>query len=170
MKHDSCDRDSALKQLRKALGDRKLRIKWDKELLRLSPYILYAHRPPEGTTFWQQARIDDDDKVLDPETENWRTLLILKDDVFQFWPETSVASAGSESGKAGPITKAKGRGRPIACNDVHQAADRLSQQGRKLKGMPQKEREALVVEASGRCLRTVQKYLPSWLEKHRADA
>jgi hypothetical protein len=170
VEREGCDRSAALKQIRNALGDRKLRIKWEKEPLRLSQYILYAHQPPEGASFWQQADIGGDAKVLDPETENRRTLLILKDDVFELWPVPSVAAAASESGKVGPTIKAKDRGRPIACNDVHQAADRLSQQGRKLKDMPQKEREALVVEASGKCLRTVQKYLPSWLENQRADA
>jgi hypothetical protein len=102
--------------------------------------------------------------------ERLRTLLILKFSIFQIWPEPSAASAGSESGKAGPITKPKGRGRPSAEIDVHQAADRLSQQGYKLKDMPRKERQALVVEASRKCLRTVQEHLPSWLENHPVDA
>jgi hypothetical protein len=81
VEREGCERSAALKQIRNALSDRKLRIKWEKEPLRLSRYILYAHQPPEGASFWQQADIDDDAKVFDPETENRRTLLILKNDV-----------------------------------------------------------------------------------------
>jgi hypothetical protein len=96
--HDDCNRSTAWKQICDALSDRKLHIKWEKEPLRLSPYIVYVHRPPEGASFWQQADVDDNGKVFDLETDNRRTLLILRDDVFkndvfQLWPKPSAATA-----------------------------------------------------------------------------
>jgi hypothetical protein len=162
-KRDDCSRRAAKDQIRAALADNAIghsHLRWEDAA---------GDYPPIYCQFWQKASIRRG-QVFDPETRRWRKLLILKQSIFQIWPAPSATSAGSESGKPGPTRKAKGRGRPIACPDVHKAADRLSQQGRKLKDMPQKEREALVVEASRRCLRTVQKYLPSWLENHRADA
>ena len=172
VEREGCERSAALKQIRNALSDRKLRIKWEKEPLRLSRYILYAHQPPEGASFWQQADIDDDAKVFDPETENRRTLLILKDDVFALWPVPSVAAAASESGKVGPTIKAKGRGRPDAEIEIHRAIDRLLQRGFNVKNVLRKELVALVDRESGkrRKPRTIQKHISSWLEKHRTDA
>jgi hypothetical protein len=169
--HDRCDRRSALKQLRDALGDGKLHYEWAKERLRLSTYyLLYAHRPPKSANFWQRARIRGA-KVFDPETNIFRTLLILKDDIFQLWPKrpevASVASAGSESGQAGEATKAKGRGRPKVEKELHHAFDRLSQQGYSVKNTPWKQLEALIdAECSQKwSLRTKQKYKQSWLQK-----
>jgi hypothetical protein len=168
-KHDGCDRDSALKQLRGALGDRRLHNKWEDQRPNhaCEGMIISPDWPPDDASSWQQADIQvDTGKVFDPSRRRWRTLLILKDSVSQIWGDPSVASAGSESGKARPITKAKGRGRPGACNKVHQAADRISQRGLSVKETPRKEFVAQVAEESGMSVRTVQKYFPSWLEKH----
>jgi hypothetical protein len=140
---DGCDRRSALKQLRDALGDRKLHIKWDKERIRLSPYILYAHRPPEDASFWKQARIRSA-KVLDPETENYRTLLILKDDILQLWPDQSIATAAPQSGKGG---------RHGTGNEVDQGYDKLLRRlGDRLQKMAPMELAKLIAKESSKKL------------------
>jgi hypothetical protein len=149
-KHDGCDRRSALKQLRDALGDRKLRIKWDTERLRLNPYIVYAHRPPESASSWKQARIRGA-KVFDPETETWRTLLIHKDDIFQL-DLGSALSAASESGKAESITKAK-VGRHSIRNEFDQAYDRLWRRlGHRVQEMAPTELAGLIAKECGKKL------------------
>jgi hypothetical protein len=182
--HDGCDRRSALKQVRDALGDRRLHIKWDKERIRVSKYILYTHRPPEGASFWKQARIRGA-KVFDPETENWRTLLILKNDVFKLWPTpsdlASVATTASESGQATenanvvPVTKAKG-GAPSAKEEIYQALDKLShEKGHSVKDIVPRQRLAELVakecgkllgKSRGWTLGTVQDHIRSWPKKH----
>jgi hypothetical protein len=114
--HDGCGRHSAEKQIRDALGDRKLIGKWEdatadqlrRRLPTDAPFPVppgsadhgptqVPDRPPYKAGFWQQARIDGD-RVFDPETESWRTLLILKDSVFRLWSGPSVTSAGTKSG------------------------------------------------------------------------
>jgi hypothetical protein len=117
---DGCDRRSALRQLRDALGDRELHIKWeDQKLSDRKLYVKWEFQKaivwdPEGVlltnrlpaSFWRPARIRGA-KVFDPETKNWRTLLILKHDVLQLWKDRSdrggeaAASAASESRAAG---------------------------------------------------------------------
>ena len=159
-KHDGCNRASALKQICDALGDRKLHIKWQSEKpIHSDPEILVADWPPDDARAWQAAIIRRD-RVFDPWAKRWRTLLILKHSIFRLWPGPSA--------KAGPITKVKSPGRPSARNDIHQALDRLSQQGLGVRGTPRKELEAWVAEKCGKrwTLRTVQKYIPGWLENH----
>jgi hypothetical protein len=171
---DGCDRRSALKQLRNALGDRSLDIKW-KEYKR--PPIEYeglsaGYRPPGDPRFWQQARIRGAG-VFDQISKSWRTLLILKDDVFRLWPEPpDLPSASAESRQA--ITKAKG-GRPTAKEDISRALDKLSpEKGLRVKDMPLKELAARVARRCGKqlggsrgwSLRTVQRHIRSWLEEH----
>jgi hypothetical protein len=90
-------------QIRNALDDRKLIIKWEDatadQLRRRRPTdppamshpdglegsTLVPDRPPDKAGFWQQACIDGD-KVFDPETERWRTLLLRRLSVQQIWP------------------------------------------------------------------------------------
>ena len=83
-------------QIRNALDDRKLIIKWEDatadQRRRRRPTdpppmshpngvdqgpALVPDWPPNEAGFWQQARIDGD-KVFDPVTEHWRTLLLLR--------------------------------------------------------------------------------------------
>jgi hypothetical protein len=128
--------------------------------------------PPVDRQFWLvEARIRRG-RVFDPSAKRWRTLLIGKHSIFQVWPEPSAASAGSARGKADPITKARGRGRPDAEIEIHQAIDRVLQQGYNVKNMLRKELVALVYEECGKTRkpRTIQKHILSWLEKHQTDA
>jgi len=89
-------------QIRNALDDGRLIIKWedataDQRRRRLptdpppvaSPDwglgpMLVPDWPPHKGGFWQQARIDGD-KVFDPETERWRTLLVRRSSAQQIW-------------------------------------------------------------------------------------
>ena len=93
--HDGCDPRSALEQLCNAICDRKLRTKWEDRK--------WFDWEPGRASFWARICIRDA-KVADPETGEWRTVLVLKDDVLRIWPEPSLASAGSGSAKAGPTT------------------------------------------------------------------
>jgi hypothetical protein len=91
-------------QIRNALDDRKLIIKWEDATAdrrrRRRPTdpppmshpdgvdqgpTLVPDWPPNEVGFWQQARIDGD-KVFDSVTEHWRTLLLLRSSVQQIWP------------------------------------------------------------------------------------
>jgi hypothetical protein len=162
-KQDKCSWDEAKDQVRAALADNAIGpLRWEDE------------RPAEVSTapidrdFWQKADIRRDGSVFDRWRERSRTLLIAKHMIFQLWPQRSVASAGSKSAHAGPSTKAKGRGRPSAEIEVHQALDRLLQGGHNVKSMPRKKLVALVDEECGkrRKSRTIQKYISSWLKRH----
>jgi hypothetical protein len=179
-----CDRRSALKQLRNALGDRnalgypKLQTQWKKYK---PPPIEYeglraGYNPPEDARFWQKALIRRD-KVFDRICKCWRTLLILKEDVFRLWREPSVASVGSESGQAaendhvGPITKAK-IGRPSDKDQIYQALDHL-QRGHRVKEMAAEKLAKLVASHCGKQLgekrwdeRTVLGHIQIWREEH----
>ena len=146
--HDGCDRP-ALKQLCDALGDRKLRNKFEDEK--------WFDCLPERASFWQQARIRiDDAKVFDADAGEWRTLLVLEDDILRLWP----------------ITNAKGRGRPVVQDKIHEAFGQLFQDGPNLKAMSQKQRAKAVNEKCGEefDVRTVEKYFQSWLEKRQIEA
>ena len=146
--HDGCDRP-ALKQLCDALGDRKLRNKFEDQK--------WFDCLPERASFWQQARIRiDDAKVFDADAGEWRTLLVLEDDILRLWP----------------ITNAKGRGRPVVQDKIHEAFGQLFQDGPNLKAMSQKQRAKAVNEKCGEefDVRTVEKYFQSWLEKRQIEA
>src|SRR5262249_28757007 len=118
--YDGCDRP-AFKQLCDALGARKLRNEFEDQK--------WFDWLPERASFWQQARIRiGDAKVFDPDAGEWRTLLVLKVDILRLWP----------------ITNAKGRGRPIVQDKIHEAFDQLFQDGLNLKAMSQKERAGAV--------------------------
>jgi hypothetical protein len=98
-------------------------------------------------------------------------LLVPKKSIFQHWPEPSATSAASESGKAGPTTKAKRHSH--AEIEVLQAFDRLLARInlKDLKNMSQKERARAVENECGEKFddRLVDKHFQSWLEKHRSD-
>jgi hypothetical protein len=87
------DRRSALKQLRDALGDRRIHSKWEDYK---TPPIEYeglsaGYWPPVDARFWlQQARIRGY-KVFDRVCKCWRTLLLLRQDVRKIWPELPPA-------------------------------------------------------------------------------
>jgi hypothetical protein len=160
---DRCDRHSALQQLCNALGDRKVRYKFED--------LKWFDMKPEHADFWQQPRTiwPSDYKVFDPYGFVTRTVLVYKDDIFKFWPELSVASAGSRITKAGPTTKAKRRrGRPPAEIEVHQAIDRLVEGGRDVKRMLRKKLVALVEEECGKRWkpRAISTHILTWLERH----
>jgi len=164
-KQDSCSRRAATLQIRAALADNAIghsHLRWEDAA---------GDYPPIRRQFWQKASIGRG-RVFDPETKRWRTLLLRKDDVFQLWPKPSVTTARSESGKTGPITKAKVRGRPNDQIEVHRALDRLSQRGLNVKTTLRKVLKELVNEECGKkwTLRTIQQHFSSWLEKHRTDA
>jgi hypothetical protein len=163
-KQHNCSRRAAILQMRAALADDAIGpLRWE------DAWLDY---PPVDRQFWLvEARIRRG-RVFDPSAKRWRTLLIGKHSIFQLWPERSVASAGSESGQAGPTKKAKRRGRPDAEIEIHQAIDRLLQRGYNVKNMLRKELVALVDQECGkrRKPRTIQKHISSWLEKHRTDA
>jgi hypothetical protein len=116
-------RRSALKQIRGALDDRKLIAKWEdatadqlrRKLPTDPPPMTDADGPPQGptllpdwppnkTSFWQQARIRGS-KVFDPETECWRTLLLLRWSVQQSWPEQQPVPPPPENSKGGAPSK-----------------------------------------------------------------
>jgi hypothetical protein len=146
---------------------------WRWEDQRSGMYAVLDSRPDYPNLdrqYWQGKAPIRRGKVFDRWTKRWRTLLIPRQIIFQLWSEPSVASAGSESGKAEPITKAKGLGH--AEIEIHQAFNRLFQKGVNLKNMIQKERTRAVEKECGEefDMRTVQKYYRSWLEKHRTDA
>lgn len=126
--------------------------------------------PSLDRQYWQGKAPIRRGRVFDRWTNRLRVLLVPKQIIFQYWPEPSAASTGSESGKAGPTTKAKRRGR-FAEIEIHQALDQLFQPGLNLKGMSQKVRAQLVNKKCSKQfdIRTVQKYFRSWLEKHRTD-
>jgi hypothetical protein len=163
-KQDNCTWDEAKDQIRAVLADNAIGpLRWEDE----RPTA--ASTAPVDPDFWEKADIRRDGKVFDPWTKRWRTLLIPKQSIFQIWPEQTAASAGSESGKAGTVTKAKDPGH--AEIEIHQAFDRLFQRGLNLKDMYHKTRAELVHKECGIQFdkRTVQKYFRSWLEKHRTD-
>jgi hypothetical protein len=162
--HDGCDCRSALEQLCDAICDRSVSSKWEDRK--------WFDWEAQRASFWARIRIRDA-KVADPETGQWRTLLVLKDDVFRIWPEPSAATAGSESGKGGSITKAKG-GAPSASAEIFQALDRLSRRGHPVKNMPRQRLAELVGKECGKELGkrrgwtegTVLRHIQSYLEEH----
>jgi hypothetical protein len=164
-KRDNCSWDEAKDQVRAALADNELGpLRWEDE------WPTAVSTAPVDPDFWQKVDIQRDGSVFDRWAERSRTLLITKHMIFQHWPERSVASAGSESGKAGPTTKAKD---PVHAEiEIHQAFDRLFRRGLNLKDMYQKTRAEWVHKECGIQFdkRTVQKYFLSWLEKHRTGA
>ena len=166
-KQDNCSWDEAKDQIRAALADNAIApLRWEDE-----PPTAVSTAPVDRD-FWEKADIRRDGRVFDPWTNQWRMLLVLKHSIFKHWPKPSVASAGSESGKAGPTTKAKRRYHRRAENEIHRALDQLFQQGLNLKDMYQKERAALVSKECGKQYdkRTVEQYYQSWPKKHRTDA
>jgi hypothetical protein len=105
-------------QIRNALGDRKLITMWEvaraDQRRRRRPTdpppmshpdgvdpgpTLVPDRPPNKADFWQQARVDGD-RVFDPETGRWRTLL-LRRSVQQIWPEQLPAPPPPEGPRPG---------------------------------------------------------------------
>ena len=101
--HDGCDRRSAWKQLRAALGDRKIVCKWEDEKPNhptQSGFLAIPDWPPENLQpwkdndgaehvwNWQRVRFRGA-KVFDPFTRRDRVLLLLRFDVQQIWPERS---------------------------------------------------------------------------------
>jgi hypothetical protein len=171
--HDACDRP-ALKQLRDALGHRKLYNKWEDQIPNHpgpEGTIVSPDWPPNDASSWQQADIHVDmGKVFDPSRKRWRTLLILKFSIFQLWPKSSVE--GSESGKAGPIAKAK-VGAPSDKEEMYQAYHRLSQLGHDVKKMAPTELAELIAKECGKKLgeprwaqRTVLQHIQCLRAKH----
>jgi hypothetical protein len=185
---DGCCRKEAERQLRDALGDGKLFIKWeDQRSKEIGP-------PKDGEGWkdidgvwhvwaWAQVRFRGD-KVSDPFTRRERVLLLLRFEVQRIWPEQPPApppegprpGAPSYRDKieklSGIKPKAKRRGRPDAEVEIHQAIDRLVQRGRDVKDMPRKELVAIIEEEceKKRKPRTILTYISSWLTKHRTDA
>jgi hypothetical protein len=174
-KQDKCNRREATRRIIPLLADMAdNRIPgWRWEDQRSGMTAVLDSRPdyPDlDRQYWQEKAPIRRGKVFDRWTNRWRALLVPKQRIFQYWSEPSAASAGSKSGKAGPTTKAKRRGR-FAEIEIHQAFDQLSP-GLNLKGISQRAR---AYQVGNKCsqqfdVRTVQKYYLSWLEKHRTDA
>jgi hypothetical protein len=146
MKHDDCDHSSATEQLCDAICDGKIRSKWEDRKWFDSP-----------ARFWARIRISDA-KVADPGTGEWRTLLVLKDDVFRIWPEPSVASAASERGQETehrsnvvPTAKAK-VGAYSAQNEIEQTYHQLVQQNPSIKTKAHTEVAKLIAKKCGKNL------------------
>ena len=155
---DKCSRREATLQIRAALADNAISMRWEDRL----KYIVEDY-PPVERRFWQREARIRRGRVFDPWAKQWRTLLILKHSILQHWPEPpDLASA------------AKG-GRPSAKEKIYQALDKLShEKGHSaVKEMPRKVLPALVAEECGKQLgnrgwseRTVQEHTQSWLEEH----
>jgi hypothetical protein len=164
--YDGCDRRSALKQYRDALGDNKLITKWEDP----------SHArdwPPKDAAFWQQARIQRG-RVFDPQARRWRTLLILKNSIYQIWPEPSVASTEPASGEVGPTTKVNPVGRRTPKVEIHQAMERLLQRGHRVETMPPAKLSPLIATEcdkqidhdEGFSRRNIRRHIEGWRAKH----
>jgi hypothetical protein len=173
-KQEKCNWSEAIRQIRTALADKEITgLCWEDQRSGMTAVLdSRPDYPPTDREFWQgEASVPDDEgRVFDRWTNRWRTLLVPKENIFQIWSETSAASAGSE--RSGPTAKAKGRGRPGAEIEIHQAIDRLAEGGHDVKGMLRKKLVTLVDEKceKRRKPRTIMTYISSWLEKHRTDA
>jgi hypothetical protein len=172
---DGCDRRSALKQLCGALGDNQIIAIWEDS-------SDSRDRPTRDATFWQPARFRGN-KVFDPSTERWRTLLINKSNILEHWPErsetASVVPATSESQQASkdgsnlvPIPKVK-IGAPSHEDEIHQALDRLSQRGCRVKTARPAELYPTIAAECGKQIgdegfspRSIRRHLQSWRTEH----
>jgi hypothetical protein len=103
--HDGCDRRSAWKQLRAAVGDRKILVRWEDQKpshASQGGLLIPPDWPPEEGDRWEDTdgapHIWDwqrvpirGAKVFDPFTQRDRVLLLSRLDVQQIWPEQSPA-------------------------------------------------------------------------------
>lgn len=92
--HDRCDRDSAERQVRDALGDHKLfPLKWEDERINhglTGGITIIFDEPPRDAAFWLVVEIHGD-KIFDPLTRRERVLLISRFAVQQIWKEQPPA-------------------------------------------------------------------------------
>jgi|HubBroStandDraft_6_1064221.scaffolds.fasta_scaffold500263_2 hypothetical protein len=115
-KHDRCDRDCAEQQLRDALTDHKLIVRWEDQAKAAPNWsggpTPILDRPPDDPRFWQQTPIRED-TVFDPYTQRERSLLLHRLSVQNIWPDEPPVPPPPE----GPRPKG---GRPSKIEKVKQ--------------------------------------------------
>jgi hypothetical protein len=172
-KQEKCSPSEATRQMRTALADNEITgLCWEDQRSGMTAVLdSRPDYPPTDREFWQgEASIPDDaGRVFDRWTNRRRTLLVPKQSIFQIWPEPSNPSAQGESEQADPITKKNAGGRPSARDEIHQACDRLFQQGHRVKTMSLDDAAKLVTRKCGKtptehgwAPRTVKKNIGIW--------